>query len=143
MSRPFGLSVLLLLAFACNAPGVVKDDTGGPDGDADTDTDGDTDTDTDTDADADADTDQTQCAGLAEAVCASEPFCEPIYGYENYCTMPAHGYAGCMSKYHTGAVGCGDAITYAAPDSDPTNCWRFTDTCIPDDFSYCLVDTGC
>ena len=51
MSRPFGLSVLLLLAFACNAPGVVKDDTGGPDGDADTDTDGDTDTDTDADTD--------------------------------------------------------------------------------------------
>ncbi len=48
MNRPFGLSLLLLLSFACNPMQISKDDTGAPDGDADTDADADTATDTDT-----------------------------------------------------------------------------------------------
>ena len=43
---------------------------------------------------------------------------------------------GCMDA----DMACGDAITYAASADDPTQCYGFTSTCVPQGWSDCNLD---
>lgn len=83
----------------------------------------------------------SECADLAPPQCAGTPECQVIAGRPlipfgaGYC-YPTDGEPmalGCMGA----GEGCGDAETIAASPEDPSRCFFFSSTCIPEGWSVC------
>lgn len=82
-----------------------------------------------------------QCDELSVEQCLDGPDCGHIQGREildkngtpciDWSQEPVA--KGCLSNN----VGCDDALTYAAPNDDPSDCWLFTNGCIPVGWGYC------
>mgnify|MGYP006083190435 CR=1 FL=1 len=87
------------------------------------------------------DTLDLECDERSVAQCLAGTGCVHVNGREiqNQDTEPCVDWSqepvakGCMSI----EMGCGSALTYAASSEDPSDCWLFTNTCIPTGWSDC------
>jgi hypothetical protein len=82
-----------------------------------------------------------QCDELSVEECLDGPDCRYINGREihNRDSDPCLDFSddpvakGCLAS----EMGCGEAETYAAPSGDPSDCWWFSNTCIPTGWGAC------
>ena len=107
-----------------------------------TETDSDTNTDTNSDTNQDTDSDEpADCTELSVAECASADECTVItssqveYDQRNECYTWSNNVerVGCMAA----DMGCGSAFTYAAAPDNPSQCYGFTNTCVPQGWVDC------
>ena len=85
------------------------------------------------------------CKELSVSECETANTChvitgsQVVYDDENECFAWANSVEqlGCMDA----TMGCGDAITLAASSADPTTCYGFSNTCIPDGWIDCVQES--
>ena len=88
---------------------------------------------------------EADCVELSVSDCAETEACvvitasEVILDTEEECFAWANSVdnVGCMPA----EIGCGAAITYAASAEEPTLCYGFTNTCIPDGWNDCSLES--
>ena len=84
------------------------------------------------------------CGDMSITECETNDSCAVIYAsqvilYEDECFAWANSIesVGCMDI----ALDCGQAFTYAASPEDPSGCYGFTNTCIPQGWGDCSQGT--
>ena len=88
---------------------------------------------------------ETDCTDLSVTDCASREDCaaitasQTVLNAEEECLDWANSVedVGCMNA----EMGCDNAITYAASAADPTQCYGFPSTCIPQGWSDCNTES--
>jgi len=126
--------ITLALAIGCGAPDDSDSETTSTDSYTNNST-------TETDTDTETGSASMECADLSVAQCTSRSDCRTIDAREihfqggNHCVDWSQEPVakGCISN----DMGCGDAISYAAPVADPSDCWWFPSTCQPADWGAC------